>query len=144
MTLIVMGILHHLNLNTSIEHASENFVYVSKKILQMYSIKSGCVVNGKLVEINPATDNPTEVAMPDLSSITGLKVGMLYYVGEGEKDYLFFPLKTWNKLVDFAIFPEEYELKFEFYNVACKFRKYNLFNKGTVIDKEDRGNGGSL
>lgn len=65
----------------------------------MYSIKSGCVVNGKLVEINPATDNPTEVAMPDLSSITGLKVGMLYYVGEGEKDYLFFPLKHGTSLL---------------------------------------------
>ncbi len=137
MTLIVIGILHHYNSDIKDKRASENYINISKKILQMYSMHTGCIVSGKISEINPAVDSDklTEVAMPDLNIMNGLKVNLIYFEGEGEKDYLFLSKILWSKLVGFAIFPEEYELKIELNLVACGWKKVKLFSKGTVIDK---------
>jgi hypothetical protein len=137
MTLIVLGTLHHYNSDIKNKYASENYIYISKKILHMYEIHTGCTIEGKIIEINPAVDRDkqTEVAMPDLNIMSGLKVNLIYFEGEGEKDYLFISKILWSKLVGFAIFPEEYELKFELNTVACGWKKTKLFNKGTVIDK---------
>ncbi len=137
MSLIVIGVLHKYNSEIKSKESSDNYINVTKKILQMYKIKSGCLINGRIDEINSAVDRDKqiEVAMPNLESISGMHVDMIYVEGEGEKDYLFFQNKDWNKLVNFAIFPEEYEIKFEFSTISCGFRKIKLFNKGIVIDK---------
>jgi hypothetical protein len=137
MTLIVIGILHHYNSEIQNKTTSANYINVSKKILEMYNVHSGCLVAGAITDINRAADQEkqTDVAMPDLGILNGTKVNMVLFEGDGDKDYLFFSKFVWNKMVGFAIFPEEYEIKLELNTIICGWKKYKLFNKGTVIDK---------
>jgi len=138
MTLILIGILHHYNSGIRNKYASENYVNISKKILQYnYEIHAGCIIKGKITEVNQAIENnnPTEIVMPDRNIISGLKVDLIYFEGEEDKDYLFLSKSLWSKIVGFAIFPEEYEIKFELNYMECGWKRIKLFNKGTVIDK---------
>ncbi len=137
MTLIVIGILHHYNSEIENKKASAYYINVSKKILQMYNVHSGCLLSATITEINKAVDadKQTDSAMPDLGMLYGTKVNMILFDGDRDKDYLFFPKFIWKKLVEFAIFPEEYEIKLESNSITCGLKKYKLFNKGTVVDK---------
>ncbi len=50
-------------------------------------------------------------------------------------------------LTEYAIFPDEYQIKVEFFVLSFKLKKIKLYTKGTVIDSsipsnDSEGNGG--
>lgn len=135
MTLVLTGILHHFNSEIKNKNISENYVNISKKILKYnYKIHDGCIVRGEITEINQAAGDTRESEMPR-EALNHLNVGLIYFEGKDDKDYLFLTKKLWNEIVGFAILPEEYELTLELDSIECGWRKTKLFDKGRVTDK---------
>jgi hypothetical protein len=122
------------------EDASKVYINVPKKVLEMYTIKAGCVLNGEIEQIKKFIDenenlNPQiRTGAKDYSQIIGTNVKMIFYSGQAgeEKDYLFFSKQIAIKLTSYAVFPNDYVIKMRFENIACGWKRIKLYSETSV------------
>ncbi len=138
MSLIVEDILHFYNGDLKDERISKIYITVSKKLLgQAYEAKNGSLVSGKLLDISVSMEREkiTESAVPGRDRLVGLKFDAYFVPSSGsDKDFLFLSGKISKILTEYAIFPDEYQIKVEFFVLSFKLKKIKLYTKGTVID----------
>jgi hypothetical protein len=122
------------------EIASKVYINVPKKVLEMYTIKPGCLLNGTIQQITKFVDenetlNPQIRTGPkDLSQIVGTKIRMVFYAGasDTDRDYLFFPKPIAVKLTSYAVFPNDYIIKMNFDSIICGWKHTKLFSETSV------------
>jgi hypothetical protein len=120
--------------------ASKVYINVPKKVLEMYPVKVGCVLNGEVEQIKKFIDenesfNPQiRTGAKNYSQIIGNRVKMIFYSGQGgeDHDYLFFPKQFAIKLTSYAIFPNDYIIKMNFENIGCGWKRIKLYSETSV------------
>jgi|GEM_PF-5834646 len=138
MTLIVDGVIHHLDSDISHKLASKTYLSISKKIIgYTYNAVSGSIASGRVADISPCLDRDrvTETAVPKLDSLNGMKIDTIFFPGKDDIDFLFISEKNWKVLKEYALFPEEYSMRLELTTLVVKHKKYKLYSKGTVVYK---------
>jgi hypothetical protein len=138
MTLIVDGVIHHLDSDISHKLASKTYLSISKKIIgYTYNAVSGSIASGRVADISPCLDRDrvTETAVPKLDSLIGMKIDTIFFPGKEDIDFLFISEKNWKVLKEYALFPEEYSMRLELTTLVVKHKKYKLYSKGTVVYK---------
>ncbi len=138
MTLIVEGVIHHLDSEISHKMASNTYLSISKKVIgYTYNAVSGSIASGRIADVSPYMDRDrlTEAAVPKLENIVGMKIDTVFFPGKDDKDFLFISIKNWLVLKEYALFPEEYSMRLELNTLSVKHKKYKLYSKGTVVDK---------
>ncbi|WP_393970748.1 hypothetical protein OXIME_000980 [Oxyplasma meridianum] len=138
MTLIIDGVIHHLDSDLSHKLASKTYLSIPKKVIGFtYNAVSGSIASGRLTDISPCLerDRATEIAVPKLESLIGMKIDTIYFPGKEDFDFLFISAKNWEILKEYALFPEEYSVRLELNTLVVKHKKYKLYSKGTVVYK---------
>ncbi|MEM0139650.1 MAG: hypothetical protein QXZ44_03450 [Ferroplasma sp.] len=123
-----------------IENAEASKVYlkVPKKLLNMYDIKLGCIMNGEIEEVrrllNEESDNIPEIRTDakNYSQFVGTKLRMFFLSGKDDSDYLFFTRQFSARLTSYAIFPNDYIIKIKFNMVACGWKHIKLYSETSV------------
>jgi len=122
------------------ENASKIYINVPKKVLEMYTIKVGCLLNGEIQQISKFVDE-NESLTPQIrtgpknySQIIGNKVKMIFYGGNADEDhdYLFFPKSTAIKFTSYAVFPDDYIIKIRFDLITCGWKRVKLYSQTSV------------
>ena len=140
MSLIVRTLIRLSDHEMENELASKVSINVPKKVLEMYTIKVGCLLNGTIEQIKKFIDeneslNPQIRTGPkDYTQIIGSRVKMIFYSGQGEeaKDYLFFPKQIAIKLTSYAIFPNDYIVKLKLDFISCGWKHTKLYSQTSV------------
>ena len=140
MTLIVRTLIHLLDHEVENDTASKVYINVPKKVLEMYTVKVGCILNGEIEQIKKFIDeneslNPQiRTGAKDYGQIIGNHVKMIYYKGAADEDhdYLFFPKPTAIKLTSYAIFPNDYVIKMAFDSIICGWKHTKLYSETSV------------
>ena len=138
MTLIVEGVIHHLDSEISHKLASRTYLSISKKVIgYTYNAVSGSLASGRISDVSPYLDRDklTESAVPKFDNVIGMKIDTVFFPGKDDKDFLFISARNWLILKEYAIFPEEYTMRLELNTLTVKHKKYKLYSKGTVIDR---------
>jgi hypothetical protein len=138
MTLIVDGVIHHLDSDISHKLASKTYLSISKKVIgYTYNAVSGSIASGRVADISPSMDRDrvTETAVPKLDNLIGMKIDTIFFPGKEDMDFLFISAKNWLVLKEYALFPEEYSMRIELNTLVVKHKKYKLYSKGTVVYK---------
>ncbi len=140
MSLVVRTLIRLSDHEIENETASKVYINVPKKVLEMYTIKVGCLVNGEIEKITKFVDenetlNPQIRTGPkDYSQIIGNRIKMIFYGGKAEEDhdYLFFPKQVAIKLTSYAIFPNDYIVKLRFSSISCGWKHIKLYSQTSV------------
>ncbi|GGM79173.1 hypothetical protein GCM10007108_16740 [Thermogymnomonas acidicola] len=138
MSLLILDTLRYFDGEINENKVSRLCVTVAKKLLgQAYNIPNYAMVSGRIQEISvsPDTERVTEALVAGRERLNGSKFeGFFLSSGSGQRDYLLFTPKLASTLREYAIFPEEYEMKIEVEVVSFKMKKLKVYTKGTVID----------
>jgi hypothetical protein len=122
------------------ENASKLYINVPKKVLQMYTLKVGCLLYGEIIQISKFIDE-NESLTPQIrtgprnySQIIGNKVKMIFYGGSSDEDqyYLFFPKSIAIKFTSYAVFPSDYIIKIRFDLISCGWKRRKLYSQTSV------------
>ena len=138
MSLVVTDVLKYYEPEINDDRISKHYITASRKVLgQAYGLQNKMMVVGKLMDVSvvPEREKITETAVPGRDRLVGTKLEAYFFTANGsERDYLFFSSKFSRILTEYAIFPDEYEVKVEFIYVQKKIGKIKLYTKGTVMD----------